>query len=562
VLLELPATVRDLGRMAEIAAVLARHGFGDIVQRIGLAGALERAGRALSWSGAAERAPSATISAPARARRALQDLGPVFVKLGQLLATRVDLFPPEWIGEFEKLQDQAGPSDAAAVRAQLVEDLGAAPEAVFARFEAEPFAGGSIAQVHRAWLADGTALAVKLRRPGIAEVVEADLSLLARLAQAAEARVPDLARFRLREVVRQLAQTLRAELDLAGECRSAERIAQSFRDDPGIVVPRVYWEHTSERVNVQAFVEGIPSRDLAALGRAGLDRRVLARRGARAMLKMVIEDGFFHADPHYGNVFYLPGERVAFIDFGMTGRLGRQRRDELVELLNALVERNAPGALEVLLAWARAPLADEEALGADVEGFIDRYHGVALAQMGLGAMLADLARLLREHKLALPPDLALVLKVAATLEASGRELDPAFDMVAEAEPFLRAATIERRGPAAIAQRGWRAARTALDILSDLPADLRKLVRAARMGGVQVHVDMKGLDRFGNRLDSAASRLTVGVVTAALIIGSSIVMTVEGGPTLFGLPFFGLAGFLGAALGGIWVLFSIWRSGRN
>ena len=557
--LELPTTVRDIGRIAEIAGVLARYGFADMARRAGLAGALERAGTALHWTAASELA---RLEAPERVRRALQDLGPVFIKLGQLLATRVDLFPPAWIAEFEKLQDQAPPSDPAAVRAQLVEALGAPPEEVFRDFDPQPIAGGSIAQVHRARLADGTPVAVKLRRPGIETLVEADLSLLARVAHLAETQLPDLARFHPREVVRQFTRTLRTELDLAAEGRSAERIARSFRDDPGIVVPAMYWQWTSARVNVQAFVEGIPHRDLAEVVRAGLDRKLLARRGARAMLKMVLEDGFFHADPHFGNVFYLPGSRIAFIDFGMTGHLSEGRRDELVQLLNGLVERDAEAGLDVLLAWARAPVADEEALAADIDSLVDRYHGLPLAEIGVGAMLADLTHLLQEHKLALPADLALVLKVAATLERTGRELDPDFDMAAEGEPFLRAATLERSGPAGLARRGWRAARTALEIVAELPRDLRQALRAARHGRLQVHVDVTGLERFGHQLDRAANRMTVGMMTAALIIGTSIVATVEGGPTLLGLPFLGLIGFLGAAAGGAWLVFSIWRSSRK
>ena len=558
-LADLAGTARDVARLAEIAAVLARYGFGDVAQRLGLAPAVERLGEALHLQGTRELVRLARAE---RVRHALQDLGPAFVKLGQLLATRVDLFPPDWIAELEKLQDRAPAADPAAVRAQLVEDLGAPPEQVFAAFEAEPIAAGSIAQVHRAALADGTALAVKVRRPGIAATVEADLSLLARLARLAEARLPELARFRPREVVRQFTRVMRAELDFAVECRSAERVAARFRDDATIVVPRAYWQWTGERVNVQAYVDGVPSRDLAALDAAGLDRRLLASRGARAMLKMVLEDGFFHADPHPGNVFYLPGNRVAFIDFGMTGRLSRERRDELVQLLAGLAGRDEQAAVDVLLEWAGGSPVDADALAADVDAFIDRYHGAALGTLRTGAMLADLTQLLREHGLALPPDLALVLKVCVALEATGRELDPAFDMVAEAEPFLRAALAERRGPAALARRGWRAASGALEVLAELPGDLRRMARAARSGKLQLHVDLTALDAFGRRLDLAASRLTLGVVTAALIIGSSIVMTVEGGPTLFGLPFLGLAGFLGALAGGAWLMVSILRSGRD
>jgi ubiquinone biosynthesis protein len=544
----LAGTARDLGRLQEIGAVLLRYGFGDIVRRLGIV---------LNWK---EAGQPVQLDSPQRARRALQELGPTFVKLGQILATRVDLFSPEWIAEFEKLQDRAPASAFEAVRAQLVEDLGGGPEEIFAAFEAEPIAAGSIAQVHRARLADGTEVAVKLRRPGIVPVVEADLRLLARLAEMLEASFPDLARFRPREVVRQFTATLRRELDLAAECRNAERVAANFRDRPEIVVPAVYWDWTGERVNVQAYVDGTPSRDPAALKAAGLDRRVLAHRGAQAMLKMVLEDGFFHADPHPGNVFYLPGNRVAFIDFGMAGHLSERRRDELVQLLNGLVGRDADGVVDILLDWAGAAQVDADRLALDVDAFIDRYHGLPLHELRMGAMLADLTVLLREHKLALPPDLALVLKACVTLETYGRELDPQFDMVGEAAPFLQAATLERFGPASLAKRGWRAGRLLLEILSELPRDLRELVRSAKTGRLQVHVDLTSLYRFGHQLDGAANRLAIGIVTAALIIGSSIVMTVDGGPTLMGLPSFGLLGFLVALVGGAWLLVAILRSG--
>jgi len=555
----LSSTARDLGRLQDIASVLVRHGFGDAVRRLGMAGALKRAGKILHWTQAAELAP---LTLPERARHALQDLGPTFVKLGQILATRVDLFAPEWIDEFEKLQDRAPPAPFGEVRAQMTQDLGVAPEDVFEGFDPEPIAAGSIAQVHRARLADGTQIAVKVRRPGIRPVVAADLRLLARFAGILETEFPALARFRPREVVRQFTLTLRRELDLAAECRSAERVAHSFRNRPEIIVPKVYWDRTGERMNVQAYIEGIPSRDLEAVDRAGLDRRVLARRGAQAVLKMVIEDGFFHADPHPGNVFYLAGNRIAFIDFGMSGHLPERRRDELAELLNGLVERDSASVVEVLLDWADTGQVDTDKLTIDVDAFIDRYHGVPLNQLRVGELLADMTHLLRDHELALPPELALVLKVCVTLEATGRELDPEFDMAGEAAPLLRAAVLARRGPAALAKRGWRALATMLELFAELPQDLRRVLRSARSGRFQVHIDLTRLNHFGNQLDRAASRLTLGVVTAALIIGSSIVMTVEGGPKLLGLPVFGLLGFLGAAAGGLWLLYSIWRSGRD
>jgi ubiquinone biosynthesis protein len=260
-------------------------------------------------------------------------------------------------------------------------------------------------------------------------------------------------------------------------------------------------------------------------------------------------------------VIYLPGNRVAFIDFGMAGHLSERRRDELVRLLDGLVSRDAESVVDILLEWAGAAQVDSEKLAGDVDAFIDRYHGLPLQELRMGAMLTDLTTLLREHRLALPPDLALVLKACVTLETYGRSLDPQFDMVGEAAPFLEAATLERFGPARLARRGWRASRILLDTLADLPRDLRELVRSARSGRLQMHVDLTSLYRFGQQLDGAANRLAIGIVTAAFIVGSAIVMTVEGGPTLLGLPLFGLLGFLGAAVAGCWLLISILRSGR-
>jgi ubiquinone biosynthesis protein len=573
--------VRDLGRLHDIASILVRYGFGDMVRRMGLADALERAGRALHWNEAQELAH---LDPPARVRRALEELGPTFVKLGQVLATRIDLFEPEWIAEFGKLQDSAPAAPWADIRQQLTEDLGASPDEVFAAFDPEPLAAASIAQVHRARLEDGSEVVVKVRRPGIRPIIEADLRWLARLAKLAEGESPELRAFRPQEVVRQFTQSLRHELDFAGECRNAEHIAENFADyaDPDspalppsgevvqteapeevpaiIVIPRVYWQWTGERVCVQEFIAGISGRKLATVDQAGLDRKVLARRGARAVLKMIVEDGFFHADPHPGNVFYLPGNRIAFIDFGMVGRLTEVRRDQLMRLLLGLVKHEPRRVADVMLDWTGDGAMDEDSLLLEIQTFVQQYHGVALKQLRLGAMLADLVAILRQHQLALPSDLSLLIKAFISLEGMGRELDPDFDMAGEAMPLLEQALRARYAPTALLQRGWRGVSEALSLVAGLPQDLSRLLRAARRGRLEIHIDVMHLKRVGNQLDSAANRLVVGIVVAALIIGSSIVMTVPGGPTLLGLPFFGLLGFAGAVIGSIWLLLSIWRSG--
>lgn len=566
-LLEALTSVRDLGRLQEIASVLIRHGFGDVVRRLGLADLLEKAGHALHWEDAQA---FAHMPPPQRVRRALEDLGTTFVKLGQILSTRVDQLEPEWIAEFSQLQDHAPPSPWPEVLAQLTEDLGAPPDALFASFDPEPLAAGSIAQVHAARLADGTDVVVKVRRPGIKPKVEADLRWLARLATSLEADHPELRAFQPREMVRQFARSLHRELDLANEGRQSDRIAANFRDwrdgdtqgtEPSIVIPRIHWQWTRERVCVQDRVHGIAGRDLGQVDAAGLDRKLLARRGARAVLKMIVNDGLFHADPHAGNVFYLPGNRIAFIDFGMVGRLSAARRDELIRLLVGLVQREPQAVADVMLDWAGENATDEEGLVMDLQAFVDAYHGLTLKQINLAAMLGELTALLRQHHLFLPADLALLFKSFITLEGMGRSLDGDFNMVEEALPLLKAAVRARYRPQALARRSWRAIDEALSLIAGLPQDLARLIRAARRGRLEVHIDIANLNRVGNQVESALNRLVVGLVVAALIVGSSIVMTVPGGPTLLGLPFFGLLGFVGATAGSLWLIGSISRSAR-
>jgi ubiquinone biosynthesis protein len=418
---------------------------------------------------------------------------------------------------------------------------------------------------------------VKVRRPGIRPVVEADLRLLARVAQLAEAEHEGLRAFRPQQVAREFTQSLRREMDFATEARNGRRMAENFADyvdedspasavgelvtaAPVIVIPHVYWE--CERACVQELVDGIPGSRLDRVDAAGLDRGVLARRGARAVLKMIIRDGFFHADPHPGNVFYLPDNRIAFIDFGMVGRLTEQRREQLMRLLSGLVNNEPGAAAEVLMDWAGTTSEDHDGLLRDLESFVDNYRGVPLSQLDIGRALTDVVALLRQYRLTLPADLSLLVKAFITLEGMGRELDPEFEMAAEAQPVLAEAMRAHYAPDVVLRRAWGSVRESLSMLSGVPKDLSRVLRAIRRGRLDVHIDVLHLRHVGDQLDRAVSRLVVGIVVAALIIGSSIVMTVPGGPSLLGLPLFGLLGFIGAVCGSLWLLRSISRSNRT
>jgi ubiquinone biosynthesis protein len=558
-ILETLSAMRDLGRLHDIASILIRYGFGDLVRRLGLESILEKAGRALNWTRFEELL---RLDPPQRVRRAMEEMGPTFIKFGQILATRVDLFSPEWIAEFEKLHDRVPPLPFETLRPQLEEDLGAPASEIFAEFDETALAAASIAQVHKARLPTGERVIVKIRRPSIRPTIEADLRLLERLVNIIERESPDARRFHPQEVVRQFKLSLRNELDLLTEARNTERAANNFKGDPHIVIPRIFWEYCGERLNVQKYIDGIPGREIHGLTAAGFDRKLLAQRGADAVLKMVLIDGFFHADPHPGNFIYVPINRLAFIDFGMVGSLSELRRGQVVDLLNAIVVRDAPTIVEVLLDWADDTSPSTERLVSEVGMFVDKYHGVALRQLRLADILGDMTALMRDHRLTLPPDLTMLFKTLITLEGMGRQIDPDFDIVNQVGPLLARATLERHKPEILLRHAQRNVGSLMSVLGALPRDLRRVMRLLRAGAVKVSVDMHELARFGTLMDRAASRLTVGMVTASLIIGSSIVMTVSGGPTLFGLPALGVLGFSAAGVGGLWLLISIWRTSHG
>jgi ubiquinone biosynthesis protein len=554
--------MRELPRLHEITSVFIRHGLGEFVQRIGLATLMERAGQILHWGEAVE---AVKLDPPQRMRLALEELGPTFVKLGQVMATRVDLFPPAWIAEFEKLHAHVPPVPFEALLPDLERALGRSPFEVFRDIDTAAHAAASIAQVHRAKLADGSPVVLKVRRPGVRAKIESDLRLLRYVAEMIESEIPEARRYRPVEIAAQFARSLERELDFTAETRNVERFAKNFEGDPHIVIPKVYPQWTNDALLVQEHIEGIPGTDLAAVQAAGLDRRLLAARGADAFLKMILLDGFFHADPHPGNVFYLPGNRIVIIDFGMVGRLSPLRRRQMIDLLAGLSRMEEEPMLDVLLDWAGDAYVDEAKLAADVNELAFEYEGVPLKDIRIGTVLRQFSAIVREHSIVLPSDLALMFKALITLEGLGRMYDPGFHITDHLAPLLRRALAERYQPAEIVRRGRSAVSDFLGLMASVPRDLARLLREARRGKTRVDLDLKRLDHFGRQLDRTLDRVTVGIMTASLVIGSAIVMTVREGPTVFGINVLTAIGFIGyviAFLNSVWILYGIWRAGKE
>lgn len=528
---------RDRQRLTEILGVVGRYGLGRLAARFGLPGgaALERRDDAL-----------APLSEPARLRMALEALGPTFVKLGQILSTRGDLLAPEWIAELERLQSDVAPEPWERARPRLEAALGAPVETVFARFDATPLASGSIAQVYRARLKgeDGADVVVKLRREGLRARIDADMRLLAHAAALAEARFDAARRHRLGEIVRALSASLREELDFANEGRNAERIARNVAGD-AVVVPGVHWAFTSEDVLVIDFVDGAPARDGAAVAALGLDRARLAERGARLFVDMMLRDGEFHADPHPGNLRFLPGERIGLIDFGAIGVVSPRRRREMLTLVAAMAAGDGERIAAILLDWNPQTDVDQRALEADAASFA-RRHGRAGA--GLAALVADFLSLMRARDLAVPPDLALLLKALVSADAAVRAVDPDINLIEAATPHVQRLMAERFGPARLGRRAGAALADLDGLVEEAPGLARAAARLLRRGRLGAEVEVAGLDRLSRAIEGGAARLAVALVAAALTLALApaaiaAAVALVGAPAASALGALALAGLL-------------------
>ncbi|MDF1485002.1 AarF/UbiB family protein [Ramlibacter sp. H39-3-26] len=541
--------VRDRARLQEIVAVLLRFGLDDLVGELGLK-------RHTPADSGGTEAGIATATRPERVRRALEQLGPTFVKIGQLLATRADLLGPEWTQELEKLHSHVTPVPWSEIGPQIEADLGAPIAQVFMAFEETPLASASIAQVYRAVLADGTpggrAVVVKAQRPGLSARIEADLRLLTHLAGLLEDQWPALARYQPRVVARQLATAVRDEMDFTKEAQSCEAIAAHFAGQDDIVLPRIAWECTSTRLLVQDYLDGVEGAAVATT--PGLDGAVLARRGARAFLQMALRDGLFHADPHPGNLLALAGNRVGFIDFGLVGRLSERRRGQLVVLLRAIVEGSAQGVTMVLLAWSSGAAHDLGRLEATVENFVARHGSQPLS---LAQALQDFMGIARETSILLPPDLALLFKSFVTAEGMLRQLDATFDVVEVAAPIVR----EQLG-ARYSLRRLRRQREAVladlyDLADEAPQTLRLLMYRLRQGRIGADIEIHHIGWLAGALERSATRLAIAVVTAAAILGLAPHLMAMS-PVWFGVPVFPALGIVAVCVGIVLLLLSFRR----
>jgi ubiquinone biosynthesis protein len=514
---------RYLGRYREIAQVLVGHGFGYLVEQLGLASLLSLPRRAVL-----RLPPPTPVGTAARLREALVALGPTFVKLGQALSTRPDLFPPEFVAELGKLQDTVPPFPAQQAIAVVEESLGQSIGELFASFDPTPLAAASLGQVHAARLHSGEEVAVKVQRPEIAARINTDLAIVADLAALAQERLPLGRQYNVVELAWEFATTLRAELDYRREGRNADRFRQLFADSPLVRIPVVYWEQTSARVLTSERLYGPKVTDSAGLAVAGIDGRALARTSVQLILREIFSFGFFHSDPHPGNFFALPGAALGVVDFGQVGSLDRQTSQGLLLLLAALVDQDTAAALramERLGLVARRDLTPR--LRHDMERFSGSLVDRPLSEISARETIDELLALLRRHNIRMPGPLAMLLKAIVMMEGVGLQLDPTLDVFALARPYVRQALAEQFAPAALGAQLARGGRELAETALELPRQLGDLLQRLNDGELRVQSEERELRRVAGALTGAANRLAVAMVLAALIVGVAIVAVAVG-----------------------------------
>ncbi|MBL8990746.1 MAG: AarF/ABC1/UbiB kinase family protein [Phycisphaerae bacterium] len=540
------ASVRNMMRYAEILGILAKYGFGEILRDLKVQTGMAGTGvRVLSM---VRRNPVQKLPAAVRFRMALEELGPTFIKLGQVLSTRPDLVPQEYCEELKRLQSECPRLEFETVMYRLKGEFKGRVDEVFQSIDPEPLGSASMAQTHRAVLKDGQRVVIKVLRPGIHIMTEQDMEILRALAEAAEERLPDLAISPV-EVLAEFARELRRETDLTLEGRSCDRFRKAFRDDPDVAFPKVYWEATTRNCLALEEFQGILLSRLKPGDLTEAQQRAIVERGAKAVLRQCLEIGFFHADPHPGNLFALPGDRVGFIDCGMTGRIDDRTTALLADLVFGVVKADVDAVIEVVGGFADVEPAklQDRLFRSDVRDFLSNFHDTPLERLDMGKVLKEFFDRLRAHHIRCPSDMVLLIKALTTIEGVAKRLAPDFDMVGFARPSLEKLVKRKYSVGSVRKRLVGAARHLAAMAEHLPGEIQAIISQFRKNRVAINLEHRGLDRLNETIEHASRNIAFALIIAAIAVGSAILVladrTRETGLTTIGTVGFTIAGLL-------------------
>jgi ubiquinone biosynthesis protein len=498
---------------------------------------------------------------------AFNELGPTFIKLGQVLSTRPDIVPDDVVCELEKLQDEVAPFPSAVAIQIISTQLGKPVAECFESIDLQPIASASIAQVHRALGKNGEKLCVKVRRPDVEDVLRVDMELLAWLAESMESYIPETRVYRPSIIVSELEQSILRELDFINEAASTQRFGQAFAEEPGIRVPKVYWEFTSPCVLTLQELPGVNVGTVLrdAPGAPAVDGALIAKRLTDCFLKQVLEVGLFHADPHPGNILVESPAYVGLIDFGQVGTVTEEWKTELIIIIYAAVNREVDVIIDALADMGSVGVdADRRSLHRSLQGWLDKYHGLAIKRFDLGVLLREFSEIIRRHDVLIPRDLIMLIKCFSTVGSTTQRLDPELNILELLKPRLKSALRERFSPKAVGRETALAGWHLLNVARQMPGQLRQTLRRLSAGGWGLDIHHRNLDRLINELDRSSNRLAFSIVIAAIIIGSSVVIRSEPELMVFGivrLQFLGIFGYVVAGVLGLGLIWAIFRSGR-
>lgn len=550
--------LRHFGRFRQISAVLIKYGFGEFLDRAGVASLFYRVRKFLF-----PRVPEMVrLNYAHRIRLALEELGPTFVKLGQVLSTRPFLIPPDLVYELSKLQDQVAPFSYKEVQKIVEKEFGRPIPELFSDFQLEPIASASLAQVHKARLKDGQEVAVKVQRPGIKRVIESDMSILRVMADLAVRHIPESRQYDPQGLVDELAKTTRQELDFVNEGQNIEIFCSNFKESPEVYIPRVFWELTTPLVLTTEFVHGTKVSDLEKLKSRGQDPKIIAQRGADLVCKQIFEYGFFHADPHPGNILILDGNVIAPLDFGMVGTLTESQLEEFSDILEAFVAGDAKRIVRVLL---ESEIVDEKVnlrrLEIDISAMVQKIKRKPLGRLDMMDLFWEAYGIFKRYDMKARAELMLLSKAMVTYEELARSLDPEFQMAEIVKPYVSKLIKKKFAPGQFVKETISGISDLRKLASDLPFEVKRILQKSRKGEMSVELRHRDLDRLILELDRSSNRLSFAMIIAAIIVGSSLIIKLEIGYKVFGFSVLGLLGFLFAGILGAGLVIAILRSGR-
>jgi len=547
---------KNLKRLQQIITILIKYGFGYFVKQLRLIDLIAKGSKILKLkTSEITKAPL-----PVRIRLVLEELGPTFIKLGQVLSTRSDLIPPNYIKELQKLQDEVPPFEYVQVEQIIKKELGTDISTIFKSFEQKPTAAASLGQVHQAILEDDNVVVVKVQRPNIEKIIETDLDILFDLARLTERHIPASRLYDPVGIVEEFARVIRSELDYGTEGRNAEKFRKNFQDDETIYTPKIYWEFSSKRILTMELIQGIKINNLQELDKAGYNRKKIAENGAKAFMKQILIDGFFHADPHPGNMLVMKGEIIGFMDFGMMGRLDEEIKEKGVDLFIAILERN-PGKIinEMLNLGITSQEIDTRSLKIDIREMLDQYYDKSLKEIKLGELINQLVNIAIKYHIRIPVEFALLGKSLLTIEGIGLVLDPHFNLAEIAKPYAQDLILERKSPQRFILKLLNDLAELYNLIILIPKQLSKTLKKMEEGVFKLEFQHRGLENLITALDRSTNRLAYSLILAAIIIGSSLIMQTDKGPHFMGFPVIGVLGFLIAGILGLGFIIIIIRS---